>query len=375
MTRHISSLDIESFRGIKNLCLENLSPINILTGDNNSGKTSVLEVIESLDSTGNFMMWRSMTRRERRAPISSSLSYFEGIINLFNADEEGLNAKYKVTFTDGEMDEIRLNGRIEEEYLTANEYQELAGVYYNTDDADNADNAEDPSVTVNTAKLTFSVFINNIKLLETDLYDIQRRFHPVKSSSYGNLLDVTYISPVRHAEGTVFLNRVLDNPELYEQMLQILREFDPGIISINVDNSNEKYRFGTIYKVLSKEHKRALPLNVYGDGMKKAVLLMSAVIMAQGGVLLLDEFETAIHTTAMDHTFKWILETCVKLNVQLFLTTHSEEAIDKVLKCSPQLQDKIKVFTLYKNQNETVVRALDALKAIEIKDEMGLELR
>lgn len=137
MTRHISSLDIESFRGIKNLCLENLSPINILTGDNNSGKTSVLEVIESLDSTGNFMMWRSMTRRERRAPISSSLSYFEGIINLFNADEEGLNAKYKVTFTDGEMDEIRLNGRIEEEYLTANEYQELAGVYYNTDDVDN----------------------------------------------------------------------------------------------------------------------------------------------------------------------------------------------------------------------------------------------
>ena len=56
-------------------------------------------------------------------------------------------------------------------------------------------------------------------------------------------------------------------------------------------------------------------------------------------------------------------------------STHSEEAIDKVLKCSPELQDKIKVFTLYKNDKETVVRALTAHKAIEIKDEMGLELR
>lgn len=372
MPRHISSLKIESFRGIKNLCLDNLAPINILTGDNNSGKTSVLEVIESLDSTGNFAMWRSLVRRERRAPISAGLSFFEGLTNLFNADEDGFNAKYKVIFSDGEMDEVKLHGRIEEQCLTAKEYQELTGIFYDTDDTDNAD---DPLGTVNTEKFIFSVYLNNTKILETDLYDIQRRFHPVKSNAYNNLLDVTYISPVRHAEGTVFLSSVLDKPELYEQMLQILREFDPGIISINVDNSNEKYRFGNVYKVLSREHKRALPLNVYGDGMKKAVLLMSAVIMMQGGVLLLDEFETAIHTSAMDHTFKWILETCVELNVQLFLTTHSEEAIDKVLKCSPRLQDKIKVFTLYKNQDETVVRTLDAIKAIEIKDEMGLELR
>ena len=37
---------------------------------------------------------------------------------------------------------------------------------------------------------------------------------------------------------------------------------------------------------------------------------MSAVLKAQNGILLLDEFETAIHTSAMDRTFRWILETC-----------------------------------------------------------------
>ena len=61
--------------------------------------------------------------------------------------------------------------------------------------------------------------------------------------------------------------------------------------------------------------------------MKKAILLMSAVITAQNGILLLDEFETAIHTSAMIKVFSWILRACKKLNVQIFLTSHSEEAI------------------------------------------------
>ena len=39
---YISELDIETYRGIKKLKMENLAPINIITGDNNSGKTSVL---------------------------------------------------------------------------------------------------------------------------------------------------------------------------------------------------------------------------------------------------------------------------------------------------------------------------------------------
>lgn len=183
-----------------------------------------------------------------------------------------------------------------------------------------------------------------------------------------------YISPTRHAEGEIYLSQVLNNPQLYEQMLLILREFDENIISINYDKNRETGG-GGVYKILSKSHKKALPLNVYGDGMKKAVLLMSAVIAAENGILLLDEFETAIHTSAMNKTFQWILETCIKLNVQVFLTSHSREAIDKILKCSPNLTDKIALYTLYKDEQGTSVRRLAGQKAIEVQDEMGLELR
>ena len=130
-----------------------------------------------------------------------------------------------------------------------------------------------------------------------------------------------------------------------------------------------------VYKILSRSSQKALPLNVYGDGMKKAILLMSAVIKAMNELLLLDEFETAIHTSAMDKTFRWILQTCKKLNVQVFLTSHSKEAIDKILKCAPEMRKDMAVYTLSIVNENSVARRVSGDKAIEVQDHMGLELR
>ena len=62
MEVYISELDIETYRGIKNLKMENLAPINIITGDNNSGKTSVLELLQSVKNPGSFRVKGGMSR-------------------------------------------------------------------------------------------------------------------------------------------------------------------------------------------------------------------------------------------------------------------------------------------------------------------------
>ena len=63
MDNHISDIYIRSFRGINNLELKDIKLINILTGDNNGGKTSVLEIIQSIKNPCNFRTWRSLIRR------------------------------------------------------------------------------------------------------------------------------------------------------------------------------------------------------------------------------------------------------------------------------------------------------------------------
>lgn len=46
----LKRLTIGSYRGLQNLTMENLGRINIIIGENNSGKTSILESIQMLDS-------------------------------------------------------------------------------------------------------------------------------------------------------------------------------------------------------------------------------------------------------------------------------------------------------------------------------------
>ena len=65
--------------------------------------------------------------------------------------------------------------------------------------------------------------------------------------------NIVYISPTRHASGEVFLGEVLNRPDLYEEMLAILKEFDENILSINYILSEQKLYVKIIYGNYFKE--------------------------------------------------------------------------------------------------------------------------
>lgn len=182
-----------------------------------------------------------------------------------------------------------------------------------------------------------------------------------------------YVSPTQHANNTLYLDSLLTDSDMYEQFVDVMKEFDSDFVSIN--SVKEEQTFSNKYVVLSKKFKEGLLLNAYGDGMKKAMLLLSAVLRAKDGILLLDEFETAIHVSVMGKVFKWIIENASKLNVQIFMTSHSIEAIESVLKCCPEMQNDIKMITLVDTENGLKVRNVDAAKAVQLMDDYGLELR
>ncbi len=377
----IKRIDIETFRGIRDLHLEKLSSINILTGDNNCGKTSILEVLQSWAQPDNFNTWGSLLRRGNMR--LRRLSLYEGFYDLFDINLEKKFIHYQIQ--EDNCTDVLLKATESIEEVSSARKDEILGIkrYSQTIREDEnsgyqlyiegLDDMPEPL-----SRLELEIQINNNVVNTKNIYEEQLSIPYVidteKNSYYHN---VVYISPSRHTEGSIYLNSVLNDPELYEEMLGILRDYDEGIISINYDMANELNPGSGrgVFKILSRSCKKALPLNVYGDGMKKALLLMSAVMKARNGVLLLDEFETAIHTSAMDRTFRWILRTCQKLNVQVFLTSHSREAIDKVLKCDPELQKDISVYTLYKDREQTLVRHLTGEQAVEAQDNMGLELR
>lgn len=369
MSSYISGIDIQRYRGITSLKLDKLQRINILTGDNNSGKTSVLEVLSILKNPGSFNSWLDVSRGDGAI---SGLSVYERMNDLFNVNFEGKQVKYNIAFEDEQM-ELELNGFDSVVEMPEKEYYSRIGVLGLIADEYEAENAAGRLMIVPKTELVLK--INHKKVGEWGIYEGQwRTLLPAKKVDNCYLRKVVHVSPFSHVSGNIYLKEILNNPDLYEEMLEVLKAFDPGILSINYDNA-ETPRSGGYYKILSKENNKALPLNMYGDGMKKAILLMSAVVKAKDGILLLDEFETAIHTSAMDQIFSWILKTCMRLNIQVFLTSHSKEAIEKVLNCSDDLQSNMAIYTLYRDGEGCSVRRMMASDAILLKNEMGLELR
>ena len=372
MAIHIKELNINTFRGIRDLEIKNLGDINIITGENNTGKTSVLEVLSTLPSPFELKTWLNLGNRVSFGEVSK----YEDFNMIFNINNDDKNIIYSVVDSKNNYNKVSLEAYDQKIELTYDEIEKIDSFTFNNkiyeDNDALSNNKYVRTEEVNECEILFK--LNDEILNKEKIYDFQRKIKYPKQK-LKQLNKSVYISPVQHENSEMFLSNILNQPDMYEEMLNILKLFDDGIISINADSSKNKFSSKNVYKILSKNNKTAIPLNFYGDGIKKAILLLSAVIHAKDGILLLDEFEIAIHTSAMEKVFAWIVNACIKLNVQLFMTSHSEEAIDKVLKCSPEIQDKMRLITLYSNEDKIVSRVLDGKKAIKLKDDLGVELR
>lgn len=89
----IENIHIKTFRGLNNLKLEDLAQINILTGKNNSGKTSVLEMLKNFR---NFMDWDHQNMLAGNEEILYTNAYLEEFQELFDIDFEEKIITYEV---------------------------------------------------------------------------------------------------------------------------------------------------------------------------------------------------------------------------------------------------------------------------------------
>ncbi len=352
--RHIENFNIYCYRGLKGLYLEDLNDINILTGNNNSGKTSVLELLSTVHNPGDISTWIKICRLPRNE------KYYTGMLNLFPTDSDRMEISFSYIDASSEYQYTKLSAWVEEVLVSEKDIDEING--HETRDAykKGADFLEAKCLKL---KIEGGSYIFN----SYSLFDFQTRVPMVKSLP--RWISAVYVAPGAHTDGKILLDEVMESPALYQEMMKILHEFDDSIINITKSGN------GAEYMILSCKQPKAIPLSAYGDGMKKALAILAAVVKAKDGILLLDEFETAIHTSAMNHIFSWILQSAQKLNVQVFLSSHSLEAIGKVLRCDSALQDKINLYTLYNKEGKNLVRKMNCAEAIKAQDDWGVELR
>ncbi|HRF40424.1 MAG TPA: AAA family ATPase [Saprospiraceae bacterium] len=114
-------------------------------------------------------------------------------------------------------------------------------------------------------------------------------------------------------------NKIVLTPE-EDEVLEIIREtILPEIVRIDINQTRTLVR-------VSHEAK-PLPLQNFGEGVLRMMLLAVALVSAKGKILLIDEVEAGLHHTTMEMFWKKIFDYAQKHNVQVFATTHSHDAV------------------------------------------------
>ena len=71
-----------------------------------------------------------------------------------------------------------------------------------------------------------------------------------------------------------------------------------------------------------------VPISVMGEGMGRIARLVLAISAAPKGMLLVDEIENGLHHSVLGKVWKAVQEAATQFNTQIFATTHSIECVD-----------------------------------------------
>ena len=371
MATHIESLEISAYRGIKNLEIDGLSDVNIFVGDNNTGKTSVLEAIQFLCAPNKFNLMQIARQREKyRARMG--IDFLDSIKYLFDITQSS-SGNYELLIG-GKIHEqagsVSVRGEVETHLVDLQELEHKQGIIKHSlgDETEKVETFYGKIRNDFDAYGQLELFESNTEEFEINKYTMMR-WNPKDENT---ILKNRSILTVDHVLENAFSD-LISNSKIKSNAVKLLQEeFDENIADLRIIGGSNGMRYTPVVENSDGDY---IPLSLYGDGMKKSLTMLNAIVNTQNGVVLIDEFETALHTSAMKKVFSFLIESARKSNVQLFLTTHSLEALDKMLECTGDSAKKIRVIRLKKKNGKTFSRVMNGEEALENRKDYDMELR
>lgn len=361
----IGKLTVERFRGINNLKIDNLNRINLIVGDNNCGKTSVMESLQLFRTSELLGNIYTIARQRESIFWMNSNSLYENFICMFPHDGTDL--------------EIRVSGVCNGENMSYSIKGKEKQILVDVKEMDRFFIRENMDWLVAEPKTEEFEGIISYRYGE-QVKEEQMKINRLTGisgtpTSESDEFKIIYVSPFEHLKGSV-ISQIIKNDGYKEICLKALQLFDSDIEDMMIFKSDISNR-----PVEYLKHKRLgnMPLSTFGDGIKKVLVLSNAIAKATGGILLIDEIETAIHKKYYDDIFRFIVKACKAFDVQVFITTHSLEAIDGLLATQDyeeqKTEDSISIVTLKREENNTYSRILSGREVARNREAFGFEVR
>ena len=336
--QHLTYFKIENFKRFDSFEMSNLGQFNLIVGDNNVGKTSVLEAL-TFDG--------------------DAIKFIANYLHTF------LNRDYSLS-NFGNLDHLNVNISITNFWQTIFKESNKPLIFYISPDL--------PFIAVK--------FLHASSLDEEEKEEIGKTVISVapehwlkmtgngSGSGNGSVIPEYWLKMTFPHSGYFQLVPIFfENKSIYQ--------LDTAFISANLgyydDLVNYFYKFFNESKSTRRELEKSLKLIVpnleeirvhrfygdrdmiafslkdddnlqsatrYGDGTVKTLRLLMEIIVNQNKKLMVDEIGSGIHFTRLKGYWKTIIQLCAKYNVQLFATTHSLECQQAFIEAleNPEIQ-------------------------------------
>ncbi len=266
---HFTYFKVENFKRFRSFEMENIGQFNLITGDNNVGKTSVLEAL------------------------------------LFDENPEIFAQNLYTAVADRFRDE-----RTKEHFLS----------YFKNRNSEDDIKYE---VQKHTKKSEITVLMSDV-MDDKFAYKKERCFYIAPSGVKRKIPLISFSNGYENNLTKLYSKYIQSDRSRKQQLLLALKTILPNIEFIEVSTAVAEQP--TL--VITQSHVNAvMPLATFGDGAIKLFRILIDIVAHSGKQLMIDEIDAGIHHDRFTDFWRTILGACRENQVQLFATTHSLECL------------------------------------------------
>lgn len=331
----LKSFQISNFRLFKQLEVRKLNRVNLIVGRNNAGKSTFLEAIELYASNASSTVLLDLIEARQETWFSEAQPQSQSFT--------GNSVRH--LFFEHKLPQVGEQGILLGEVSSDAKLHIGVAAYQNKDDSEGTIRKvrisniqldlfdEDPSNVEVVLVAEEGERTRRLFRLDRDMRDIRRYGSRVlyetqqSEFKFSWQLVSTENMPGRKLAALWDLTSLTNLETEVIAALGLIDNRVSGVAFVE-DISQKRSGENRIPLVKIEEIDEPLPLKSMGDGMTRLFHIIVALVNAQNGLLLIDEFENGLHWSVQPKVWDIVFQLSEKLNVQVFATTHSRDCIE-----------------------------------------------
>ncbi len=363
---HLSDLSITNFRGIRQLSINKLGRVNLITGLNGVGKTTVLEAVRVYATRGDQDVFRTLlySRDELvEAPDEDrDIVMFPDYSALFFGRHVTPGQSISIGPASGH-DCLKIEV-VDIEDLPEPQQDLFSKLNSDANQALKVVHRDAQSV------LPWLSGVHHVpRALRRMRLSHQDMSDPISCESLGPGLLKNHVL-------ASYWDKVVLTPQefLALKALNLTGQNINGIAAIGEDRRGYS-RSGSRIVVKINDDTQPLPLKSLGDGITRLFATSLALAVSRDGFLVIDEVENGIHYSVQYEFWKMILKAAQEYNVQILATTHSFDCIKAFASAANEIEESNGILIRLEGENGDITAVEYTENEIEIASYHNIEVR